>query len=55
MNRLSKQIEADYSNILVAIFELMLRGGIRAEDLLPVCIRSLERADTKCRFGPKSQ
>jgi hypothetical protein len=55
MNRLSKQIEADYSNILVAIFELMLRGGIRAENLLPVCIRSLERADTKCRFGPKSQ
>ena len=55
MNRLSKQVETDYSNILVAIFELMLRGGVRAEDLLPVCIRSLERADTKCRFGQKSQ
>ena len=55
MNRSSKQVEVDYSNILVAIFELMLRGGVRAKDLLPVCVRSLERADAKCRLGRRSQ
>lgn len=55
MNRLSKQVETDYSNILVAIFELMLRGGVRTGDLLPVCIRSLERADAKCRLGRRGQ
>jgi hypothetical protein len=33
----------------------MLRAGVRAKDLLPVCIRSLERADTKCRLGRRSQ
>jgi hypothetical protein len=55
MNRLPKQVEIDYSSILVAIFELMLRGGVRAGDLLPVCIRSLKRAETKSRFSRRSQ
>jgi len=55
MNRLSKQVEVDYSTILVAIFELMLQSGVRAGDLLPVCIRSLERAETKSRFSRNSQ
>jgi hypothetical protein len=55
MNKLSKHAKIDYSNILVAIFELMLRGGVRAGDLLPVCISSLKRAETKCRFGRRSQ
>lgn len=45
-----KNMEVDYSNVLVAIFELMLRGGIRASDLLPVCIKSLDRAETKRRL-----
>jgi len=44
---LSKRLELDYSNILVAIFELMLRAGIRGKDLLPVCVRSLERAEIR--------
>jgi hypothetical protein len=42
-----KKIEVDYSNVLVAIFELMLRSGVRAKDLVPVCIKSLGRAEAK--------
>jgi len=55
MDRLSKQVEVDYSNILVAIFELMLRGGFQSRDLLAVCIKSLERAETKSRLTQKSR
>lgn len=55
MKRLSKQVKIDYSNILVAVFELMLRGGIRAADLLPVCVKSLERAEAKSRIGRRFQ
>jgi hypothetical protein len=55
MSKLSKQVESDYSNILVAIFELMLQSGVRAGDLVPVCISSLERAERRCRVGAKSQ
>lgn len=55
INRLSKRVELDYSNILVAIFELMLRGGVRASALLPVCIRSLERAEKRSRSKQKNQ
>jgi hypothetical protein len=55
MKRLSKQIEIDYSNVLVATFGLMLRGGMRAADLLPICVKSLERAETKSRIGRRSQ
>lgn len=54
-NKLSKQLQVDYSNVLVAIFELSFRSGIRAKDLLPVCIRSLERAERMCRLGQKAE
>jgi len=43
--RLSKQLQLDYSNVLVAIFELSLRSGFEAKDLLRVCTRSLKRAE----------
>ena len=46
-SRLSKGLEVDYSNALVAIFELMLRSGIRAKELLPACTRSLKRAEDR--------
>jgi hypothetical protein len=44
---LSKRLKLDYSNILVAIFELMLRAGIRAKDLLPTCVVALKRAEKR--------
>jgi len=44
-----KDLQVDYSNVLVAIFELMLRSGIRAKDLLPTCVRALRRAESNCR------
>jgi hypothetical protein len=47
----SKRLELDYSNVLIAIFELMLRAGVRARDLLPVCVRALERAEKKAHTG----
>jgi hypothetical protein len=47
--RLSKQLQLDYSNVLVAIFELSLRSGIGAKELLRVCMRSLRRAERQCR------
>jgi hypothetical protein len=43
-NSLSKRLRADYTNVLVAIFELMLRGGIQSKDLIPLCTRSIRRA-----------
>jgi hypothetical protein len=52
---MSKRLEADYSNILAAIFELMLRGGIRPNDLLPLCMRSLERAEQRSRLSRKDE
>ena len=50
-----KNMEVDYSKVLVAIFELMLRGGVRASDLLPVCIKSLGRAEAKRRLTQVSE
>jgi len=44
---LSKRLQLDYSSVLVSIFELMLRGGIRAKELLPTCVSALERAEKK--------
>jgi hypothetical protein len=44
---LSKRLQLDYSNALVSIFELMLRGGVRARDLLPTCRSALEHAEKK--------
>jgi hypothetical protein len=54
-NKLSKQLQLDYANVLVAIFEDSLRRGIRAKDLLRVCIRSLKRAESKCRLNRKAE
>lgn len=47
----SKRLQLDYSNVLAAIFELMLRGGIRAKDLLPTCVSALERAEKRAHSG----
>jgi len=49
--RTTRRLQIDYSNVLAAVFELMLRSGIRAKDLLPVCVRSLGRAEAKCRLS----
>jgi hypothetical protein len=49
--RLTKRLQLDYSKILVAIFELMMRSGIRAKDLLPVCVKSVGHAATKSRLS----
>ncbi len=43
----SSDDEVDYADILVAIFELMLKTGMRASDLLPMCVKSLRRAEAK--------
>src|SRR5215469_2658510 len=48
---ISRRLQLDYSNVLVSIFELMLRGGIRAKDLLPTCVRALEQAEIKAAPG----
>ena len=55
INRLSKRLELDYSNALVAIFELMLRGGVRAKDLLPVCVRCLKRAESRSTLSKQGE
>jgi hypothetical protein len=55
MTRTTPNMEVDYSNVLVAIFELMLRGGVRASDLLPVCMKSLGRAEAKQRLTHVSE
>jgi hypothetical protein len=51
----SRQLQLDYSNVLVAIFELSLRSGIGAKDLLRVCMRSLKRAERQCRSNRKGE
>jgi hypothetical protein len=51
----TKRLEEDYSKILVAIFEIMLKGGIRTKDLLPICVRSLECAEQKLRSTHSSE
>jgi hypothetical protein len=53
--KLSKQLQIDYSNVLVAIFDLSLRSGIGAKDLLRVCMRSLKRAERQCRLKRKAE
>ena len=45
----------DYSKVLVTIFELMLRGGLRKSELLPICISSLKRAETRVDLGLRSE
>ena len=55
MNGSSKGLKVDYSNVLVAIFELMLRSGIQARELLPACIQSLERAEDRSHSRRKDE
>ena len=53
-NMQSKPLERDYSDLLASIFEVMLRGGIRAKELLPVCVRAVERAETRSHSSLES-
>ena len=53
--KLSKQLRLDYSNVLIAIFELSLRSGIGAKDLLRVCVWSLRRAERECRLNVRAE
>jgi len=53
MDRVWKQIELDYSDILVAIFELMLKGGLSSRDLLAACVGALEHAEQKSRSNQR--
>jgi hypothetical protein len=46
--RAAKRLKVDYSNVLVALFELMLRSGVQVKELLPVCVGSLRQAQAKC-------
>jgi hypothetical protein len=45
--RFSKRLELDYSNVLVAIFDLMLTGGIQGTDPLAMCTRALKQAEAR--------
>ena len=53
--RFSKRLELDYSIVLVAIFDLMLTGGIQAKDLLAVCTRALKQAEARVRLGQRRE
>jgi hypothetical protein len=50
----SKRLGLDYSNVLVAIFDLMLAGGIQGTDLLAICTRALKQAEAKVRSGQRA-
>lgn len=54
-NKLSKRLELDYSNVLVAIFELMLSAGIDVKDLETACMNSLNRAEAAAKLGRKDE
>ena len=47
----AKRLELDYSIVLMAIFGLMLRDGIRAKKLLAICTRALKQAEATARLG----
>ena len=51
----SNRLETDYSNVLSAIFELMLGAGLSTSDLSEICTSSLRRAETKVRSGRKEE
>jgi len=53
--QLSKRLEVDYSNVLVAMFELMMRGGIQPKDLLRICGACVKRADVRSRMRPRQE
>lgn len=48
--RLAKQPRIDYSNILETVFSLMLGGGMRPQDLVSMCMRSLKCAKASARL-----
>src|SRR2546421_121543 len=50
----SKRLKLDYSNVLVAIFDPMLAGGIRSTDLLATCTHALKQAEAKVRSGQQT-
>jgi hypothetical protein len=54
-NRRLKRLASDYSNVLITIFELMLRSGVRAKELLPLCISSLNRAEARSHLKRKDE
>jgi hypothetical protein len=51
---LTKRVGADYAPVLTAVFELMLGGGMRKDDLRALCALSLKRAVRKSPHGPKT-
>jgi hypothetical protein len=51
---LMKRVEADYAPVLTAVFELMLGGGMRKDDLRALCALSLQRAVRKSPRGRKT-
>jgi hypothetical protein len=54
-NRQLKRLEVSYANVLVTIFELMLRGGMRPHPLLELCGHSLGRAKQRLRVNPRRE
>ena len=54
-DRQLKRLEVSYGNILVAIFELILRGGMRPQPLLELCVHSLERAKGRLRLNRRRE
>lgn len=53
--RLSKRLEVDYSNALMALFELMLSAGITTEELLVVCTKAAFRAEVRLRADRRQE
>jgi hypothetical protein len=51
----SKRLELDYSNILITIFELMLRAGVHKQDLEMACSASLRKADARSSLSRKDE
>jgi hypothetical protein len=51
----SKHRDLDYSVLLVVIFALMLKDGVRAKDLLSVCARALEEAEAAAPLRQASE
>lgn len=50
-SRFPKRLELDYFASLVSIFGLMLRSGIKPNDLLAICTRALKQAEARARLG----
>ena len=43
--------DADYSNVLTAVFELMLNAGVSRSALTALCAASLQKAEVRARIG----